>query len=247
MRLEIASHKAIKYACLNFHYAKSVPVNVFGYSVFNDKNEWCGVILYGTGANNNISKQYNLKQGQVIELVRMAMNGKQESTSKTLSLSLKLVKKDSPLCKLIVSYADKDQNHNGIIYQATNWYFTGISMQNQKDSSWIVNNTRYHGRIISDWIKQKGGLKGLTRKEFIQKYFDKNAVEYVTKGKIKYIYPLDKSLRDMCISQSKPYIKNAQEVNVDKHVTSSDEIGGSSPTLALKNNTTVKQPYEKEI
>lgn len=129
----------------------------------------------------------------------------------------------------------------------TNWYFTGISMQNQKDSSWIVNNTRYHGRIISDWIKQKGGLKGLTRKEFIQKYFDKNAVEYVTKGKIKYIYPLDKSLRDMCISQSKPYIKNAQEVNVDKHVTSSDEIGGSSPTLALKNNTTVKQPYEKEI
>ena len=78
MRLEKASYKAIKYACMKFHYAKSVPVNVFGYSVFNDKNEWCGVILYGTGANNNISKQYNLKQGNVIELVRMALNGKQQ-------------------------------------------------------------------------------------------------------------------------------------------------------------------------
>ena len=37
MRLEIASNKAIKYACLNFHYSKSVPVNTFGYSVFNKK------------------------------------------------------------------------------------------------------------------------------------------------------------------------------------------------------------------
>ena len=54
MRLEIASNKAIKYACMNFHYAKAVPVNTFGYSVFNDNNEWCGVILYGTGARPNI-------------------------------------------------------------------------------------------------------------------------------------------------------------------------------------------------
>ena len=58
MRLEIASHKAIKYACMNFHYAKAIPVNTFGYSVFNEKDEWCGVVLYGTGANNNLATQY---------------------------------------------------------------------------------------------------------------------------------------------------------------------------------------------
>lgn len=234
MRLEIASHKAVKYACLNFHYAKSLPVNTFGYSVFNDKNEWCGVVLYGTGANNNLATQYSLKQGNVLELVRMALNGKQESTSKALALSLRLLKKAMPLCKLLISYADKDQNHNGIIYQATNWIYTRTSMENTTDSSWIVNNKRYHGRIISDWVKNKGGLNGLTRKEFIYKYYDKNATEYVTKGKIKYIYPLDKSLIPLCKSLSKPYPKkNAQEVNKDKHNTSSIEIGGSNPTLAL--------------
>jgi hypothetical protein len=118
MRLEKASNKAIKFACMNFHYAKSVPVNPVGFSVFNDKSEWCGVILYAVGANNNIAKTYNLNQGNVIELVRMALNGKQESTSKALSISLKLIKKSLPLVKLIVSYADKDQNHSGIIYQA---------------------------------------------------------------------------------------------------------------------------------
>jgi hypothetical protein len=212
MRLEKASNKAIKYACLNFHYAKSIPVNTFGYSVFNKENEWCGVVLYCTGANNNLATQYNLNQGNVIELVRMALNGKQESTSKALSISLRLIKKDLPLVKLIVSYADKDQNHQGVIYQATNWFFVGFSMLNSKDSSWIINGKRFHGRIISDWIKSKGGLNGLTRKDFLKKYYDSNAEEFITKGKIKYIYPIDKNLIALCKSLSKPYPKNAQEV-----------------------------------
>ena len=40
MRLEIASKKAVQYACLNFHYSKVVPAQYLGYSVFNNNNEW---------------------------------------------------------------------------------------------------------------------------------------------------------------------------------------------------------------
>lgn len=209
MKLELASYKAIKYACLNFHYAKSVPVNTIGFSVFNSKNEWSGVVLYGTGANNNIANTYELKQGQVIELVRMALNGKQESTSKALSISLKLVKKLVPMAKLIVSYADKDQEHTGVIYQATNWFYVGTSMENKTDSSWVINGKRYHGRIISDWVKQKGGLNGLSRKDFLNKYYDKNAFEFITKGKLKYIYPLYNSMLPLCNKLKKDYPKKA--------------------------------------
>lgn len=205
MRLEKASTKAIKYACLNFHYAKSVPVNTFGFSVFNDKKEWCGVVLYGTGANNNLAKQYNLIQGNVIELVRVALNGKQESTSKALAISLILVKKKLPLCKLIISYADKDQSHNGIIYQATNWYYTGESMVNKKDASYIIDGKRIHGKTISDKCKRYGLVKNVENAKKV--YKAKEVVEYVTKGKIKYIYPLDKSLKPLCKSLSKPYPK----------------------------------------
>jgi hypothetical protein len=230
MRLEKASYKAIKYACLNFHYAKSVPVNTFGYSVFNKKNEWCGVVLYGTGANNNLAMQYKLKQGNVIELVRMALNGKQESTSKALSISLKLIKKDLPLVKLIISYADKDQNHKGTIYQATNWYYVGTSMMNKKDASYIIDGKRIHGKTISDKCKRYGLVKNITNAQKV--YKAKEVIEYVTKGKIKYIYPLDKSLIPLCKSLSKPYPK-AQEVNQDKRDATSIEIGGSNPTLAL--------------
>tara|TARA_R100000995_G_C3479610_1_gene123073 strand:- start:324 stop:926 length:603 start_codon:yes stop_codon:yes gene_type:complete len=199
MILKKASHKAIKYACLKFHYAKSVPVNVFGYSVFNDKKDWCGVILYGTGANKNLGKQYNLQQGKFLELVRVALNGKQSLTSKALALSLKLIKKDIPLVKLIVSYADKDQKHYGTIYQATNWIFTGEVKSNL---FYKVNGKIYHSRSMFK--------KGVSRLEYA-KSLDKNAEVVKSKGKLKYIYPLTKELKDKCLELKKPYPKNASK------------------------------------
>lgn len=204
MRLEKASYKAIKYACMNFHYAKSVPVNTIGFSVFNKKNEWCGVILYGSGANNNMPKPYGLVAGQVYELVRMALNGKQESTSKAMSISLKLLPKLLPLCKLVVSYADIDQNHTGIIYQATNWYFTGETNIGMR-TGFIINGKKTHNKTVHS----KGIIQSL---EEVRKHLDKNAMPYITKGKRKYIYPLDKNLIPLCKSLSKTYPK--KELNL---------------------------------
>jgi hypothetical protein len=207
MKLVKASYKAIKYACLNFHYAKTVPVNVFGYSVFNDKNEWCGVIVYGHGSNNNIAKPFGLKIGEVLELVRVALNGKQEFTSKAVAMSLKLIKKDIPLCKLVVSYADLDQNHIGTIYQATNWYFVGIKMENKKDGSYIINGKRVHGRTISAKFK-KYGLSATI--ENIKKFYKTDDVEaYITKGKVKYLYPLCDEMRQLCEKLKQDYIKKS--------------------------------------
>ena len=193
MRLEKASYKAIKYACLNFHYAKSIPVNTFGYSVFNKDNEWCGVALFGTGASPQIGKQYNLKQGQVIEFVRMALNGKQSKTSEVLAKAIRLVKRDLPLVKLIVSYADQEQGHNGIIYQATNWYYLG-----EVKSPPIIEGKHN---------KSMGGSVGAARK-----ILGREPKVYFPKPKHKYVYSLDKNLISLCKSLSKPYPKTAQEV-----------------------------------
>ena len=207
MKLTLASYKAIEYACKNFHYAKSVPVNVLGFNVYNDKDEWCGVIAYGSGANPNLGKEFNLEQGKIFELVRVALNGKQEQTSKALSMSLKMIKQHLPLCELIVSYADLDQNHLGILYQATNWYYVGISNENTRDGCWIINNKKIHSRSIGRIVKKYGGLKGLTREQFVKKYLDKNAIEFTAKGKIKYLYPLNKRMRKTCEKIKKNYPK----------------------------------------
>ena len=205
MKLVKASYKAIKYACLNFHYAKRVPGNGIGYSVFNDKNEWCGVIVYGYGVNYCIGNQYNLKQGEVVELTRVALNGKQETTSKALAMSLKLIKKDIPLCKLVVSYADLDQNHIGTIYQATNWYFVGISKENKNSGHFLINGKIVHGRTVRRICKQRG-LR--TTIENIKKIYKTDDVKpYFTKGKIKYLYPLCNETRQLCEKLKQDYIK----------------------------------------
>lgn len=226
MRLEIASHKAIKYACMNFHYAKAVPVNVIGFNVFNNKKEWCGCILYGSGANNNMPKPYGLVAGEVVELVRMALNGKQESTSKAMAISLKLLPKLLPLCKLVVSYADIDQNHIGVIYQATNWYFTGETNINMR-TGFVINGKKTHNKTVHS--------KGITQSlEDVRKYLDPNAEPYITKGKRKYIYPLDKTLIPLCKTLSKPYPKQAVEVHKLNSSHSSEKVGGANPTQPLK-------------
>lgn len=225
MRLEKASIKAIKYACVNFHYAKKYPLFSFSFSVFNDKNEWCGVILYGFGVSNNIHKPFGLVQGQVIELQRMALNGKQESTSKALSLSLKVIRKKCPLLKLIVSFADQEQEHYGIIYQATNWYF----IQEVKSSpKYFDEGKEIHSRNVNTRGTQL--VFGKTLKTY--KYSEVDKVKQ--KNKYKYIYPLDKTLIPMCKDMSKPYPKKQAELHHAGDDDSHQNQGAFDSTVPLK-------------
>ena len=90
--LTLANPDAIRYACMNYHYAERVPINAISFNVYQD-GVWCGVIMYGYGANPYIAENYGKWQGQVLELVRVALNGKQNTTSECLAVSLKMLKK----------------------------------------------------------------------------------------------------------------------------------------------------------
>lgn len=216
MRLTPATHKAISYACRHFHYSKSVPSTLQGYNVYNCKDEWCGVVLFSGGANNEIGKPYGLVQGQILELVRVALNGKQEHTSQAVAMSLKQLHHDKPMCRLVVSYADCDQSHLGTIYQATNWVYVGTMLENKHDASWVIKGKRIHGRNISEYVRNRGGLNGMSREEFIKKYYDPNAEKYTTKGKRKYLMPMDKAMRKQIKSLAQPYPKNDDWVKIDR-------------------------------
>lgn len=200
MRISLATPKAIRYACLNFHYAKSIPMSKYSFNIFNDKDEWCGVILYGYGASPNISKPFNLYQGEVLELVRVALNGKQEITSQAVAMTLRELHKIAPHIKIIVSYADLDQEHAGTIYQATNWIYLGKTTENRKGMMFILNNKKIHNKTIVDRY-------GTTNIEWLRKNIDKNAEELITKGKHKYIFVFDKKLKKKWLKESKPYPK----------------------------------------
>lgn len=165
MRLTRATPKAIKYACMKFHYAKAVPVNPIGYNVYNQQDEWCGCVLYAYGANKAIGSQYGLQNGECLELVRVALNGKQECTSQAVAMSLKQVHKDCPLCQLVVSYADCDQQHLGTIYQATNWIYVG-EMNKGDVSAFIINGKKTHKKSVYSKIVIEGGQKYIAHKHW---------------------------------------------------------------------------------
>lgn len=199
MKLEIATYKATKYAVMRFHYSKTMPPCGCAFSVFNDAGEWCGVIVYSKGASNKIAMPYKLVQGQVIELVRVALNGKQESTSKAVAISLHLVKKLNPLVKLIVSYADTGQQHLGIIYQATNFIYTGVSKGTTPSYIHKVTGRKYHNRNVSN-----SGLKDNNTKRCPK---TSECIRVNGTDKHKYLFPLDKAILSMCKALAKPYPK----------------------------------------
>ena len=206
MRLTPATHKAISYACRHFHYSKSVPFVMAGYNVYNNKNEWCGVVLYGNGATPNIGKPYGLVQGQILELVRVALNGKQEHTSQAVAMSLKQLRHDKPMCRLVVSYADCDQSHLGTIYQATNWVYTGETCRGGR--YFMINGKKTHPKTVGHHCEQS--------LDAVRKTLDPNATEVYSQGKRRYLMPMDKAMRKQIAPLAQPYPKNDDWVKIDR-------------------------------
>lgn len=202
MRLEPASPQAVRFACKYFHYSKRHPQLACSYSVFNSNGDWCGVICYSYGSNRYLAKNFGMVQGMVCELTRVALNGKQESTSKALGISLRLLKKHNPLLKLVVSYADCDQAHLGIIYQATNWHYIGQVEKNGGTPKYKLFGRVIHGRSIAS-MGYKQNL------DWLREHIDPNTEKVSTLGKHKYVYVLDKSYKALIEEQSEPYPKHA--------------------------------------
>lgn len=176
--------------------------------------------MFGGGAGAYMGKPFGLNFGQYLELNRMALNGKQESTSKVMSIAIKLIKKQNPTVKLLISYADKGQEHYGTIYQATNWYFVE---ENESSGEEVFYKGKWsHNRTPSEKLSKENYNKLPKRKK---------------PGKYKYIYPLDKSIISLCKSLSKPYPKKQLAVEVHKlnSSQSSEKEGGANPTQSLKN------------
>ena len=203
IELRNATAKAIRYACLHFHYAKAVPSVIYGYNVYQN-GEWCGVILFGSGATPNIASPFGMVQGEVVELVRVALNGKQNTTSECVAAALRKLHQDAPQIKIVVSYADDDQGHVGTIYQATNWIYLGRCNEGDR-SAFIINGKKIHPHTVGSW-----GVQSL---DWIRKHIDPNATEFRTKGKEKYIFCFNKKIRRQWLGKAKGYPKKTEGNN----------------------------------
>jgi len=183
LKLAPCSYKAAKYAVEHWHYSKSMPAGkTVKIGVWED-NKFIGCVIFSRGANPNIGKPYGLKQTEVCELTRVALNKHETPVTRIIKIAIKILKKTNPNLQLIVSFADMNQNHLGKIYQAGNWIYTGIA----KSTPLYY----YKGR----WIHQRSGFyKGVTKTK-------------KQKDKYRYLYPLTREMKNKILSLAKPYPK----------------------------------------
>lgn len=226
LRLDWCSKAAAEYAVTHWHYSQKMPVGKLALiGVWEDK-QFIGAVMFGRGANNHIGSAYGLDQTAVCELVRVALNKHAAPVSRIVSLAVKLLRKQSPGLRLIVSYADPAQDHHGGIYQAMNWLYVGSSRPQRELR---VAGAFMHKRVASSrWgtasperIKQMTGLP----------------VEYgPVEWKHTYLYPLDTAMREQIAPLAKPYPKRqstcAGSIDSDASTFHAGE-GGATPTPAL--------------
>ena len=113
------------YFLLNVHYAHRIPSISYAYGLF-EYGELNGVITYGTPPSSTLCKGIcgAVWEHNVLELNRLVLrNNKPNEASRLVGGSLKLLPKPS----VVVSFADTAQKHQGIVYQATNFIYTGLS------------------------------------------------------------------------------------------------------------------------
>lgn len=119
------SFAAIKHSLMNYHYAKTIPTGkLVGFGVWED-DKFVGCVVFGRGIGNAQIERYGIKLTEGAELVRVALKEHKTPVTKIVSIAMKMLKKQQPGLKLILSFADSRQGHLGIIYQAGNWVYTG--------------------------------------------------------------------------------------------------------------------------
>ncbi len=191
----------------NIHYAKRQPTISYAFGLWkqddNSNNQrLTGVVTYGSPNASSLRKMCTDKYyDYVIELNRHILIENEPNDASTLiGRSLKML----PAPKVVVSYADMGMNHNGYIYQATNFLYTGISdpgMQYTLKSDPTVHNTTLFDSVHRD---RKNKLpKGMKTKLVKEKYGD-DLIKVEGSKKHRYIFFVGNK------KQKKDMLKNLQ-------------------------------------
>ena len=227
LHVDFCSFEAAKHSVVRWHYSRAMPAGKLVRLGVWESKRFVGVILFGTGANRHLASPFGLKMTEACELVRVALApGREHPTSKALSLSLRMLHRQSPDLKVIVSYADTKEGHLGVIYQATNWIFLGASSQSYLKVCGKVE----HPRSLYDRYGRNGQSV-----PWLRKHIDPRAERVPMPDKLKYAYAFAAPMRKKLQAIAEPYPKSDSRGRSDTGDTSGaqPEEGGSTPTRPL--------------
>ena len=171
-----------------WHYSGSINGCIADYCfALYDGRTMVGAMFYGRMAMANQWKRFAASADEVIELRRLCCVDETPKNTESyfIGATLRWLKKNTRI-KVVVSYADAQHGHSGIIYQASNFVAEGF----RKGARVIkFNGKTYHDKAIR--TKYRGELKPFA-KRLVEALKDGSAVYEETAGKHCYVYRLRK-------------------------------------------------------
>jgi hypothetical protein len=164
----IPSKIANDFVKLNHYSGKVVPNSQLHFGCFLD-NKLHGVMSYGPSLNKKGSINLVEKTGwnEFIELNRMAFDDylPKYSESRCIAISIKLIKKNAPQVKWVLSFADGTQCGDGTIYRASGFYLVNVKVnksmwQNVETGAKMQDMQFYHTMTKKDdkWENIEGNM-----------------------------------------------------------------------------------------
>lgn len=196
------SGKVVNNSCLHFGaFLDGRLHGVMSYGPSLDKSKILGLVD-GTGWND------------YLELNRMAFDDylPRNSESYCIAKSIKLIKKNAPHIKWIISFADGCSCGDGTIYRASNFVLTGI--KKNSDLCQLPNGEKIHSMTLkSNPLAPRKELNGKTFFDVsngtynFKKYVEAAGGKILTGYQLRYIYFIDKSYRKKLTVPEIPFSK----------------------------------------
>jgi hypothetical protein len=173
------------------HYSgKVVPNSTIHFGCFLD-GKLHGVMSYGNSMDKNKVSQTveNTGWNEFIELNRMAFDDylPKYSESRCIAISIKLIKKNAPHIKWIVSFADGSQCGDGCIYRASGFLLIGCKVNKQ-----ILE---WNGKIIAKKTLDNTNYPKINGKYYSRHLLETGQAKPLAGFQLKYIYLIDKTCK----------------------------------------------------
>jgi len=199
LKLDWCNYAAAKYAVEHWHYSRRMPAGKNVYVGVWESSAFTGVVIFGKGVCNHLVGQYELEPTEGCELTRVALRAHGNAVSRVVAIAIRLLRRQSPNLRLIVSFADEMQDHYGVIYQAGNWIYTGKTAFKQE---YIYKGRHVPDRVVSQAVKERR-----IRRQDLRRA--------PTLRKFRYLYPLDAAMREQIEPLRQPYPKRAGSIDSD--------------------------------
>lgn len=166
----------------NKHYSKRMSIYWKGFGLVSPSGKIEGAVVYGQPSPPIQKHSFKDREFKLYELGRLVVQTKiKNAASFLISNSLNQLEKHCA----IVSYADEANGHVGIVYQATNWIYTGATISH--DHLYLIDGVKTHPMTLRD--------QGIT-----------NPKQWAKENNIKTIKP-DKKHRYFFLRGNKKQIK----------------------------------------